>query len=199
MPGNDYRLFAAIPIPKDLQKKLADWGTANRKAYSFQKWAHPDDLHITLFFLGDTAQQHIPTVEGALTSASSKHGPIRLQLGNLGSFGPPAAPSIFWAGVDGEVDRLRSLQKDVSKALASIGYEVENKSYKPHITLARRYNGSSPWNGPRKSETALFSLAGEEWTCRSILLYRSHLGQSPMYESIAEFKLPLEELSAVNM
>lgn len=191
MNGNSYRLFTAVPLPENVKRSLAEWGAAHKSSYSFQKWAHRDDLHITLFFMGDTEEKALPKIKNALQDITASHSPFELRLNGLGTFGPPAAPSILWTGLEGGRERLSDLHRDVQHALVRVGYTKEDKSFRPHITLARRYNGGTPWTQLRDKLTGSFPLDGTEFTVDRFILYRSHLGRSPMYEAVEEFKLPV--------
>lgn len=191
MSGQPYRLFAAVPLPGDVKKSLADWASAHKADYPFQKWAHREDLHITMFFMGDTEEEALPKVMASMKEAVKAHSPFTLRLSGIGTFGPPAAPSILWTGLEGDRDRLSALQREVQQALLRVGYKKEDKPFRPHITLARRYNGKTPWPQLRSKRTGEFTPDGTEWSCGSLVLYRSHLGRSPMYEALEEYMLPV--------
>ncbi|WP_438446615.1 RNA 2',3'-cyclic phosphodiesterase [Gorillibacterium sp. sgz5001074] len=191
MSGSTYRLFTAVPLPAEIKKSLAEWTRAHKALYPFQKWAHTEDLHITLYFMGDTEEERLPRIMASLEEAVSLHVPFKLRLSGLGTFGPPAAPSILWTGLEGDRDRLVSLQRDVLQALVRVGYSKEDKPFRPHITLARRYQGDRPWTQVRSKLPEPAGLDGLEWTSGSVILYRSHLGRSPMYEVVKEFRLPV--------
>lgn len=190
MSEDAFRLFTAVPLPHQLQTALSDWGAANKGDYPFQKWAHKKDLHITLFFMGETEPGRLPKIQSALRECAASYSPFRLSLGSIGTFGPPAAPSILWTGLEGNLERLKALQREVMHELVKLGFVQENKSYRPHITVARRYKGTIPWTQARDKIQAPFPLQGTEWTCNGFTLYRSHLGRSPMYEAIEEYLFP---------
>lgn len=183
------RLFAAAPLPGAIRHKLKQWGDANKNDFPFQKWAHPDDLHITLFFMGDTDERRVPDIIAALREGAAAFKPLTLRLGGLGTFGPPAAPSILWTGLTGDKESLTSVQRMVQSRLVSLGFKSEDKAFRPHITLARRYKGQRPWMSIRDPLLKNFEPEGAEWSCERITLYLSHLGRSPMYEVLGEFPL----------
>ncbi|MFC0213030.1 RNA 2',3'-cyclic phosphodiesterase [Paenibacillus chartarius] len=186
------RLFAAVPVPDNIRAALHEIGRRLKDQVRFQKWTHPDDIHITLKFLGETPAARVDAVMDALRSAAADTAlqPFELQAAALGVFGPPARPSILWTGLQGDKTSLIQLQSAVEGAMAALGYEREERGYRPHITLARRYNGSAGFD--RKAlETAeeLLQSHSLRWTADSITLYRSHLGRTPMYEALAHFPL----------
>ncbi|TMV45405.1 RNA 2',3'-cyclic phosphodiesterase [Paenibacillus mesophilus] len=179
------RLFVAVPIPAELKAKAGATVNGLKRQLPFKKWVHPDDLHITLKFIGEVAPSAVPAIETALARIAARSNPFALQLSGAGTFGAPQAPRVLWAGLGGKLQPLKSLQADVESELAGLGYEPENRPYSPHITLARQYSGTEP---ARKDALAgLFRPEEDtplEWTADRLVLYRSHFGRTPMYEPI---------------
>ncbi|MDF2714796.1 MAG: 2-5 ligase [Paenibacillus sp.] len=179
------RLFVAVPIPAELKAKAGAAMNGLKRQLPFKRWVHPDDLHITLKFIGDVAPSTVPAIETALERIAARSNPFALQLSGAGTFGAPQAPRVLWAGLGDKLQPLKSLQADVESQLAELGYEPENRPYSPHVTLARQYSGTGP---ARKDALAgLFRPEGDsplEWTADRIVLYRSHFGRTPMYEPI---------------
>ena len=123
------RLFAAVPIPPEIAEDLTQWRTGLDGA----RW-HPDEaLHVTLRFFGETPQNtaaDLDTELGAIRAA-----PFDLALGGAGSFGEGPKARAIWAGV-GESPALRQLAARCETAARRVGLEPENRTYKPHVTLA---------------------------------------------------------------
>lgn len=189
-PEQKIRLFIALPLPEQLKAKMETELEQLRKELSFQKWVHPQDLHLTLVFLGDTAPEAVEGILARLREAVGKHRPFPLGLKEAGVFGQPHSPRVLWAGVIGALEALKSLQADVSSKLQTVGYVPEERPYSPHLTLARRYTGSEPLN---RETLAAFS-AGEpayEWTADRVVLYKTCLNRMPMYEELASIPLSL--------
>ncbi|MCA0758175.1 RNA 2',3'-cyclic phosphodiesterase [Paenibacillus sp. N4] len=177
------RLFVALPAPPPVADELECWTREQKKRLSFRKWTHPRDYHLTLQFLGDVPVSRAEELAGALRTVQT--GPIRLELGGIGTFGQPSAPRVLWASVTGDLERLTALHKAVTEATAPLGFEAESRPYAPHITLARGFAGGSPEGG--FGELAAPSGAG--WVADRFVLMRTHMHQSPMYEVIGEFPL----------
>ncbi|MNH91612.1 RNA 2',3'-cyclic phosphodiesterase [compost metagenome] len=179
------RLFIAVPLAESLQKAIGDWTQEHRGQLQFRKWVHPADMHITLQFLGDTPMQNVPQLREELRNAAKGFGSFQLEVRGMGTFGRPAGPSILWTGVDGQTNRLTDLHKRVVSATTRLGFKPEERPYKPHITLARSFQGSNPFN---PSELDLKILFGE-WNPDSFVIYRTRMGQIPMYEVIQRIML----------
>jgi 2'-5' RNA ligase len=184
------RLFVAIALPERLRAALHDIGRRARGTLHFHKWTHEDDIHLTLKFLGETPAAKADAVHAALQAASGGGlTPFELSVAAIGVFGPPAKPTVLWAGVQGELQPLAEVQRQIEAAATSLGYEPEPRAYRPHLTLARRYSGREPFQR-RELEAAggLLAAADLHWQVQSLTLYRSHLGRTPMYEALAEYK-----------
>ncbi|OXM86619.1 RNA 2',3'-cyclic phosphodiesterase [Paenibacillus rigui] len=180
------RLFVAIPLGEKQRELLERQQQMIQKSIPFQKWTHPQDLHITLKFLGETPKQVMEQIPAILERVSSTQCAFNLTL--LGTFGKPAVPSILWAGVQGALPSLEALQKSVESALEPLGFKPEERGYNPHITLARRYQGSSSFTtGDLEPLDVLASAAEASWSASSMVLYRTHLGRKPSYEPVAAF------------
>ncbi|USB34015.1 RNA 2',3'-cyclic phosphodiesterase [Paenibacillus sp. YPG26] len=172
------RLFIAVPLPDSLQNTIGEWTREHLGHLQFRKWVHPADMHITLQFLGDTPLQKVPELSEALRHAVKGFGSFPLEVRGLGTFGRPAVPSILWTGIDGQVSRLTDLYKQVTAATSRLGFQLEERPYKPHITLARSYQGESSFNLKGLDSTVSFG----EWSPDSVVIYRTRMGRTPMYE-----------------
>jgi 2'-5' RNA ligase len=62
----------------------------------------------------------------------------------LGTFGPPAAPRVVWAGVGGDLPALVALQERLAGALEARGFPREARPFAPHLTLARLKSPLAP-------------------------------------------------------
>lgn len=198
--SDSMRLFIAVPLAPPIKELVRQAMPALQQEQPFQRWVHPEDLHITLKFLGDTQPTAVPALEAKLGQIASRSMPFSLQLEGIGTFGSPRAPSVLWAGLGGSLQALHRLQADVELEAAELGYAPEGRAYAPHVTLARRYAGGgggqdaplrrqavqpeeAGTEGPASS--ALWSAA--EWRADRMTLYRTRMGRSPLYEPLREF------------
>ncbi len=185
----DFRLFVGLRLPPEAMRELSLWQGSIQEQLPFSKWTHPQDFHVTLQFLGNTEAEMADQLAPALRQLAAAAAPLTLHAEGLGVFGPPAAPSILWAGVAGDLPALAALQRDTVRACARHGFAAEDRAYRPHITLARRYRAAA---GPfDRAALAAGAPAGSgpAWRVEDIVLYRSHMGRQPAYEPIAAFPL----------
>ncbi|MBX7097428.1 MAG: RNA 2',3'-cyclic phosphodiesterase [Myxococcaceae bacterium] len=97
------------------------------------KWLRPDKLHLTLWFLGHPTAEALAALESPVAQAAAKHAPFSLRLEGAGTFATARAAAVLWLGVQGQLDGLGALQRDVTAAAGG----TQDKPYVPHVTLAR--------------------------------------------------------------
>ncbi|MCZ8519297.1 MULTISPECIES: RNA 2',3'-cyclic phosphodiesterase [Paenibacillus] len=183
------RLFAAVGLPGELKASLGEWMHRMKGTVPFRKWVHPEDLHITLQFLGEVGASRSREIEQALEVTAARSRPFQLQLGSIGTFGKTSAPSILWVGLSGELEELRVLHEQVEKAMSGVGFQAEERKFQPHITLARTYQGIHSWDREQQINTSLPEACLVPWQTDQLILYRSRLGHQPMYEPVRIYAL----------
>jgi 2'-5' RNA ligase len=128
------RTFIAIKIPRleplrRVLKELAGMGRA-------LKAVDPDNLHVTLKFLGQTEMDLIPEVRALMERAARSRESCELSVARLGAFPHVDRPSVVWAGLEG-AETLAALAAELEADLDPHGFPRENRPFVPHLTLAR--------------------------------------------------------------
>jgi 2'-5' RNA ligase len=183
---NPKRLFVAVSLPDAVKTKIHEWTKELRKELPFKRWVHPDDVHLTLKFLGETAPEKIDEVIGRLEKATFSTKPFTLQLDTIGTFGSPHNPTVLWLGVQGELSLLHKLQQEVETSLTELGFRQDDRPFRPHLTLARRFSGEYRFSNRALSQATVQSDP-LSWKVDRIVLYESRLGERPMYRVLREF------------
>lgn len=133
------RLFLALNLPPDVRQALHDAAAPLREATAAAGgvgWVRPDGLHLTLKFLGEVAEPAARALVDALAPVVARHAAPTLALRGVDAFPNLSRPRVVWAGVEA-TPRLELLQHDVEATCATLGYEVEGRAFRPHITLGR--------------------------------------------------------------
>ena len=182
MSGKSDHYFLAIPLPEEARRILAHHVNVLKEELPYKEWTYPDDLHITLTFLGAANFQRINELKQAVTEKVEEHPSISLTLNGLGTFGQNDRPRVLWAGVSSD-SHLYQLQKQIHEAAEQVGFQVDKRPYKPHITLAKKWAGSDVLN-PKCLETEVEKLS---WEVKGVILYRTLLGRSPKYQPLKVF------------
>jgi 2'-5' RNA ligase len=138
------RTFVALELPPEVKRRLAQTQAGLRPGAPSVRWVDLDGAHLTLKFLGPTAEAAVEPIGAALRSAAAGQGALRLRTTHLGVFPSQRAPRVLWLGLDGDLARLGQLQQRVEAALAPLGYPTERRPFWPHLTLGRVRPEASP-------------------------------------------------------
>jgi 2'-5' RNA ligase len=157
------RLFTAIPLPPPLAEQLADFAMPLAGA----RWIEPEDMHITLRFVGDIDNPTADAFHAAL--ASIDEPAFTLALSGFGAFGG-REPRSLWAGV-AESPWLDALARANDRAARIAGLKPEKHAFKAHVTLAR-LKGTRPESVARVLEQ-LGAFASEPFAVESFALLSS--------------------------
>lgn len=125
------RLFVAIE-PTEVMSKYYQAVQQSLRPYAVSgRFTQPQHLHLTLCFLGET--QRFAAAREALLAV--QYQPVGLQPAQIGCFSRPGA-DLWWLGLQ-PTSELMALQCGVEEAFRSAGFALENRMFRPHITLIR--------------------------------------------------------------
>lgn len=132
------RLFIAINLKEDIKDYLLEIINLFRENTSRGNFTESNNLHLTLNFIGETDKKDLPLLEEAMKHSVENTGikPFLLTTGKIGRFARREG-DIYWLGVLKE-ENLWTLQKELVKQLKHRGFPVEDREYKPHLTLGRK-------------------------------------------------------------
>jgi 2'-5' RNA ligase len=133
------RAFIAIPLSTEVQALLGvvsqTW--SEQVPERSVRWVKPHLMHITLRFLGDTQVASLRTVAGALDRIAAQNDAFTLRLDRPGCFPNNKRPRVIWIGLQGQLETARALKQEIDEALIPLGWEQENRSFRPHLTIGR--------------------------------------------------------------
>jgi 2'-5' RNA ligase len=139
------RSFIAIELPEEAKRGLARLRKVLEKdEHKFVKWVDPGGIHLTLKFLGNIPSNRVTEITEAIEEVEQGISPFHLEISGLGAFPSLKQVRVLWVGIGGELDRLSRLQQNIDSALADLGFAKEERSFVPHLTLARIRQGASP-------------------------------------------------------
>ncbi len=132
------RAFIAIDISAAIRQELKTI-KAQLKTTIFGKisWVKPENIHLTLKFLGDISEAQLEQIKGIITQVSQANKPFTLTLGKLGAFPSISNPRIIWVAIESEAERTKVIARQLEEKLEAIGWTPEEKKFHPHLTLAR--------------------------------------------------------------
>jgi len=167
---NRVRSFIAIPLESEQKQRLAQLQRQLREEFPALKPAAPDNLHLTLQFLGERTQDELAEIGQIMLSVAKKKNYFNVKLEGLGAFPNPRRPRVLWIGLT-PPNKLIELNTFLSDKLAQHGILPERQPFRPHLTLGRFKDHQA------KAISLCPFLTQECGTMRidSMVLYGSHL------------------------
>ena len=138
------RAFIAFELPRRVTAAIAEI-QKHLKQYLFNvRWVRPDNIHLTLKFLGDIKTTDIDTVGDAVENAADGFSPFSLEASGVGVFPNMHRPRVLWTGIAGQTAQLQQLHEAVEQRLESIGFPKETRPFRGHLTLGRIKGNIAP-------------------------------------------------------
>jgi RNA 2',3'-cyclic 3'-phosphodiesterase len=130
------RAFVAVSPPLEVRRALLEAARGLPVAGEV-RWVKPENVHLTLKFLGDVAEEDLVRATDTLESVCERHDAFEVEPSGFGAFPSARRARILWAGVGEGAERLTALAQDVERSLKDLGFEPEKRPYRPHLTLGR--------------------------------------------------------------
>ena len=128
------RLFIGILFPEEVLDQIMEVSSRLKAISTKGNFTYRENLHLTLVFLGEVDPHRIEDIQACMEGI--KWAPFTLELDGLGRF-PRKDGDIYWIGIRKSQDLLQ-LQNSLSHSLQQGGFAMEDRPYKPHLTLGRR-------------------------------------------------------------
>ncbi|MGD9044068.1 MAG: RNA 2',3'-cyclic phosphodiesterase [Desulfobacterales bacterium] len=169
-----FRAFIAIDLPESVKSFLSEAQEA-LKLYGFGvKWVRPQNIHLTLKFLGNIATADTDKIAEALTLAARNCPVVSLAAKGIGVFPNPRRPRVIWAGLKGQVEILENLQQTLDAHLSELGFARETRAFKSHLTLGRVKGKIAPARMKAAIEK-LKEFESESFEINQVTLFKSDL------------------------
>ena len=177
------RIFIAAEVPLAVRAALEQQINRLRRSRSHVSWVTPENLHITLAFLGDVGVESVAELARIMDAITAEAVPFDMECAGLGTFGSLRSPRIIWAGIEEGSVALRALQGRLAERIRAAGFHLEDRPFHAHITLGRVRSS----RGARD----LTSVLGSDKNARfgrfrveRLVLMRSHLGPNGAMYSV---------------
>lgn len=149
------RTFICIELPDELKAAIAAIQEQFKMHKAHVSWVRPQNIHLTLKFLGDVEQQRLPDIIAQVNNVATAYSPFWLTPHGQGVFPTTKHPRVFWLGINDETGQLPALQAAVESALESLGFPKEQRRFQPHLTIGR----VRPYRKPKDLTQAFLHLA----------------------------------------
>lgn len=183
------RTFIAVDPGKAIRDRLVALQKTLGQAAAEVKWVEPENLHVTMLFLGEVDDRQVGRVCQIVGEGAQQESPFLMEVEKTGCFPNPRRPRVLWAGIGAGVQPLCRLHDGLEIPLQSLGYRREERRFTPHITLGRVRTDLQTG----KLAAALAAQAGwkgGETTVQELLVMSSELTSAgPVYTVLSRAKL----------
>jgi len=182
------RLFVAIELLDSARQSLTGVQEALRPKCPDVRWVRPEQLHLTVKYLGDVDDRDAAGVSEAISRAGSASKSFAMSVGECGCFPEWGSVRIVWAGVQEPSGLLASCVEATEGELESVGFAREERSFSPHITIGRMREDRS--RGGMRSLVEAFHHEAVKQSVSSLTLMASVLSpKGPTYSVVSQARL----------
>jgi 2'-5' RNA ligase len=155
------------------------------------RWASPEQLHLTLKFLGSVPTEVLGEVQSTLAKIACDFGPMQLRAEELGGFPSLRNPRVIWVGLQGDLQALEQLTGRIEEAMQPWAEKEEKRGFHPHLTLGRvRENASRQARAIGQALQQITPPPFGGWRAEAFFLMRSQLSpKGAVHTKVAEFPL----------
>lgn len=182
------RLFIAIKLTPDKNLLKTYFFLQNALQHDKIRWVPPDNLHVTLKFLGNTPIEKISTISEVITSSVTSFKPLNVEFVNCGIFGSSYKPRVIWFGIR-KHEELKKLGLTIIDNLNDAGFAKDRQNFVPHLTIGRitKIMDKLMFN---EAINKVKNVHHQETIIDKVILFESVLtSKSPTYNEIKSFPL----------
>lgn len=194
------RAFIAIELPKEIKDALGELQGELKKSGADVKWVEPQNIHLTLKFLGEIDAVTLSKISDILEDTAKDKNAFHIRISCLGAFPKINYPKVLWLSIDKGDNEVKEIAKQLKEKIAKAGVPREDRPFSTHITIGRT---RSTLNRERlvqdlKNLALHKSLAGQsatiigglEFVVTKLIIFKSSLTpKGPIYEGLKEANL----------
>ena len=190
------RLFLGIDLPDAVTHAAATITDRLRTRIEREvpqarlRWVPADNLHVTVWFLGEVRDPAADALVAALKRGLEVPS-FELHVAGSGAFPPSGAPKVLWLGLPSGREGLIAIHDRLRPVLEPLGFTPEERSYNPHLTIARVKDVSRPDAATVRRILAETAADAERFRVDAVTLFRSRTSpHGAQYERL--LRVPLE-------
>lgn len=186
------RTFIAIELPQEIKDSLSNLQGQLKASGADAKWVEPQNIHLTLKFLGERDVKLIEKIIQILEGVAEEKKSFQIRISSLGAFPKPNAPRVIWVGVDKGDSETKEIAKELEEKIAKIGIPKENRPFSSHITIGRIRSALNRERLVQDLNNLQHKFGQEtlEFLVTKITLFKSTLTpKGPIYEVLKEANL----------
>ena len=188
-PGS-IRAFIALALEPGLAAEIKKVQQHLNSPGGAVRWISPEQLHLTLQFLGNVPADRLDQLAAALRDACARTAPLQLALEGVGCFPNTRNPRVLWIGIQGDLEPLGKLQEQIAQETKNFGDHGEQRAFQPHLTIGRVK--SSGAEGRKVGQTIACAKVPKlgDWDIQQVLLVQSALSPNGVrYTTLAAVAL----------
>lgn len=134
----EIRTFIAIELSDEIRQKIKEIQSEIRPLIQSRiSWSKPENIHLTLKFLGDVSLDKIESIKESLKKIGRIHSPLEMSFGGIGTFPNFRRPRVIWLGIDRGAEQVIKIVSSIEMAMKKLGFQPERREFTPHLTLGR--------------------------------------------------------------
>lgn len=187
MQSPPIRAFIALQPPEAWTAELRTLQVRLKHALESHafKWVEPENIHITLRFLGSISTEDAELAGRVMAEAALNCPAFTVQTSTLGCFPSARRARVLWLGVTGEIEALSGFNAEIQRRTARIGQLPDDRPFTAHLTLARIKDLDRASSLRLESAVEKISAPQLTWEVNQVLLMRSHLSpRGAQYEKL---------------
>ncbi|HBS06921.1 MAG TPA: RNA 2',3'-cyclic phosphodiesterase [Leptospiraceae bacterium] len=163
---SEQRIFIALTLPEQIIQDLTDL----QSGLPDIRWNPPEQMHVTLKFLGNVEESLVESLCSELESLELEAPEVRVS--GVGQFAQRKAPPVLWAGLTPE-EPLIEMHRAIEAMTGRLGFAREKRPFRPHVTLGRLKRSN-----PRRLHEYLelhHTFGSAPFQCTEVILFSSKL------------------------
>lgn len=166
------RTFIAIELSDSVRQNIAELQQELKRDREKISWTKPENIHLTLKFLGDTDETKLDDIANIITDIAGDYQSFNVSVSGLGVFPNFRRPRVLWIGIPNPASALIEIAEKIDTRLAEIGFKKDDRKFSPHLTIGRvKTQLSDRFIEKLKSR----AVEAGEFTVHEILIIKSDL------------------------
>jgi 2'-5' RNA ligase len=183
------RSFIALELSDETKKELSALIQQLKTAGADVKWSNPNNIHLTLKFLGHITHDRIDVVKKAIDTVAHATAVFQFTLAGTGAFPKPSYPRVIWVGIREGKQTICNLAEAIETYLEKNGFTREDRPFSPHLTVGRVKSSKNRQNLVAQLEGNAFA-SKHAVEVNHITLFQSTLRpQGPIYTPLHAARL----------
>lgn len=131
------RTFIAIELPEEIKTSLARIQEALKQTGADVKWVKPENIHLTLKFLGERDEKKIEKITAILEEVAKSKNVFEANISSIGAFPRINSPRVIWVGINKGSTETKEIAEELEEKTALLGIPKEDRPFSSHITIGR--------------------------------------------------------------